>query len=1137
MLRGKIRTIGRLGVVMALAFACAPSAAPAGAVTLPPGFEQTTAIGNLVRPMDVEIAADGRVFVAEKSGIVKTYTSLADSSATVFADLRTQVHNTSNRGLLGLAVDPAFPASPYIYVYYTLDAPVGGTPPVFGVAGQTQDSCPGVVDEINCVVSARVSRLRFANEQIEGPEQVLINDWCQQYQYHTGGGLEFGADGYLYVSGGDGARWGTWDYGQLGNPMNPCGDPPSPVGGPMSAPTAEGGRLRAQDLRTSGDPLGLGGSLIRIDPVTGAGAPGNPRATSADANERRMVAYGLRNPTRLAIRPGTNDVWIGDWGGGYWEEINRVPQPTDAIRNFGWPCYEGGLDAGGVPYARIRPASHAEGLAICENLYAEGNATTAPYWGYDHELGIVPGENCAIDESANEPGGKIWGMSFYPETGAFPAAYRGALFFGDELRECIWAMLPGADGLPQRGRVIPFVQAAASPADIEVAPGGDLLWVDDGAQNVKRIGWAGNSANQAPAAVAAADTVTGRRPLTVTFDATGSSDPDAGDLLTYEWDLDGDGEFDDSTATHPQHTYLHGGTYTVALRVTDTSGAAHVDTLTIRATSDPVASIETPAAGTTWKAGDTIAFSGSASDGGGGMLPAAALDWSVALVHCAAPGNCHEHGLGTFENQSSGSVPAPTDHPEPAQIEIRLTATDSGGHTDTDAVRLDPQVANLTLTSSPSGAALILNDAALATPATKQVVAGSRNTLTAATQQTLGNTAYKFSSWSDGQPRARTITMPASGATYHAVLAPLTPGTQTLTFAPEADARVEQANPGSNYGTSNSLRMDLDTDGGEDIDTFMRFAVAGITGRVTSAKLRLRSTGDTIHGVGVHTAAGGWTEDGLNWSNQPAFAPGSIAQVNGIANQQWVEWDVTSAVAGDGAINLRLTPTGDDGVTFHSREASNKTVRPQLVVTTLNDAYVRPKGAATARFPLVPAHRECISADRTHGPPLARPACRAPVQASGELTVGTPDANGAAPGSVGFVAFKVLNGTTSTPADEADVRLQVSISDVRHRANLADYTGGLQARATIRVTDKVDRTSTISDIALPADVPCAGTPVATGSTCSVNTTLDALNPGTIDEGARAVWELRSVELLDGGPDGSTATPDNTVFARPGLFVP
>ena len=92
-------------------------------------------------------------------------------------------------------------------------------------------------------------------------------------------------------------------------------------------------------------------------------------SASPDPNARRMLAHGLRNAVRLAIRPGTNDVWVADRGGGYWEEINRVPEPTDPVRNFGWPCYEGGLDANGVPYTRVRPRSDDQELDICENLY------------------------------------------------------------------------------------------------------------------------------------------------------------------------------------------------------------------------------------------------------------------------------------------------------------------------------------------------------------------------------------------------------------------------------------------------------------------------------------------------------------------------------------------------------------------------------------------------------------------------------------------------------------------------------------------------------------------------------------------------------------------------------------------------
>ena len=115
----------------------------ASALTLPPGFEQTTVISGLRAPTAIEFAPNGRVFVAEKSGIVKTFDSISDTTPTVFADLRTQVHNYSDRGLLSLAVDPDFPAEPYVYVFYVHDAAIGGTAPRWGTAGHDRATrCP-----------------------------------------------------------------------------------------------------------------------------------------------------------------------------------------------------------------------------------------------------------------------------------------------------------------------------------------------------------------------------------------------------------------------------------------------------------------------------------------------------------------------------------------------------------------------------------------------------------------------------------------------------------------------------------------------------------------------------------------------------------------------------------------------------------------------------------------------------------------------------------------------------------------------------------------------------------------------------------------------------------------------------------
>src|SRR4029453_15160360 len=136
----------------------------------------------------------------------------------------------------------------------------------WGTPGVYVDPCPtppGATGD-GCVVSGRLSRLQASGNTMTGTEQVLIEDWCQQYPSHSIGTVEFGADGRLYASGGDGASFEYVDYGQTGSPLNPCGDPPGGVGATLTAPTAEGGALRSQDLRTSGDSVSPHGSVIPL---------------------------------------------------------------------------------------------------------------------------------------------------------------------------------------------------------------------------------------------------------------------------------------------------------------------------------------------------------------------------------------------------------------------------------------------------------------------------------------------------------------------------------------------------------------------------------------------------------------------------------------------------------------------------------------------------------------------------------------------------------------------------------------------------------------------------------------------------------------------------------------------------------
>jgi hypothetical protein len=192
---------------------------------------------------------------------------------------------------------------------------------------------------------------------------------------------------------------------------------------------------------------------------------------------------------------------------------------------------------------------------------------------------------------------------------------------------------------------------------------------------------------------------------------------------------------------------------------------------------------------------------------------------------------------------------------------------------------------------------------------------------------------------------------------------------------------------------------------------------------------------------------------------------------------------------------------------------------------------------------LVVAYEPCTSPNEVHGPSLIGGSCHPPAQTSGQLTVGTLDANGQQARSAGTVRYDVAIGNASTPADEADVKVAVSMTDVRLQSDLSDYTGELQATTSARITDKANgdgapEPATVQDMPLPVTVPCAETVSgAVGSTCSVSTSFDAVAPGSVPEGQRSIWQLGQVEVFDGGPDGLASTgADNTLFADQGIFV-
>ena len=778
--------------VWMLAFGCCPLLAQ----NLPAGFQRTDPIVSRVLPTGVYFAHDGRVFVTEKSGKIWLYQNLLATTPQLFADLSLEVHDNWDRGLLGFSLDPRFPEAPYVYVQYAYNGGLGlGGPlprwptcpannPTCGVNNGT-DYCPDPPGDTTnyggCVISGRVSKLTITGNAVSN-EQVLVEDWYQQFPSHSIGTIKFGPDGYLYAGGGDGASFNDHDFGQWGNLQYPDQRSPLNPGNPNDQATNQGGSLRAQGLEIesvyngNGHDVWVNGSIIRIDPNSGAGAPGNPLAGDPQPNAQRIIAYGLRNPFRFTFRPGTaGDLWVGDVGENNWEEINRIPAVPAAgggtLLNFGWPCYEGrGHHAGFT------------GGPICTALYSNGDAggrtpQTPPWYTYDHSHG----------------GSDITGLAFYEGT-AYPAQYQNSLFFSDNSRQIIFNIPfidANGDGVPDppadSSATAFFGGAAATSVQLTSGPGGDIFFTNINSGKISRISYCtgcstASPGNVAPSAAIALDSgsIADGAPRTIGFSAANSVDPNNLDTLSWSWDLNGDGNFGDATGVTASAFYGANGVHKVSVQVSDGHGGVDVASMVITVVNGaPTVTITSPNSSTLWSSDQTIALTATSSDPEQGVLPDSALAWQVYREDCTNPDftGCTESVLGNFTGSSTSFVAPGAAFP--AYLRIVLTGTDNGGLSDTKEVDIYPATAGVTLASVPAGLALLFNGASAAAPHTHTVIVNAGFEVGAASPQALGGTQYDFVAWSDG------------GAATHTAHA-LTPGPATLTatFAAPADIAV-----------------------------------------------------------------------------------------------------------------------------------------------------------------------------------------------------------------------------------------------------------------------------------------------------------------------------------------------------------
>lgn len=280
---------------------------------LPPGFHDLP-LADVAQPTALAFTPDGRLLITSQPGQLRVSQAgtLRDTPA---LDLQSRICSNSERGLLGIAVDPAFSANHFIYLYYTF---------MKGI------SCSGSTNAVN-----RVSRWTLGDNNLATGESILIDNVPSPAGNHNGGDLHFGQDGYLYISIGDGGC----DY--AGN--SGC----------------------AQDNDAARDRHVLLGKILRIT-TSGAIPVDNPfRGTNSDRCAltgktdpgrvcRETFAWGLRNPFRFAFRPNSNEFFINDVGQATWEEIDLGQSGAD----YGWNLREGFCKTGttndcGAPGAGI----------------------------------------------------------------------------------------------------------------------------------------------------------------------------------------------------------------------------------------------------------------------------------------------------------------------------------------------------------------------------------------------------------------------------------------------------------------------------------------------------------------------------------------------------------------------------------------------------------------------------------------------------------------------------------------------------------------------------------------------------------------------------------------------------------------
>lgn len=511
---------------------------------------------NLTEPTELEVLNDHRVIYIQRRGEVKLYDPVKDTVSLV---VKLDVYTEDEDGLMGLTIDPDFENNHWIYLYYS---PPGNEP------------------------KQQLSRFKFIDNSLDlTTEEVILEVPTQRDECcHTGGSLEWDADGNLYIS---------------------TGDDTNPFASNGYAPIDERpGRSPWDAQKSSSNTNDLRGKILRIHPEpdgTYSIPEGNLFPEGTPDTRPEIYVMGTRNPYRISIDQKNGILYWGEVGPDAGSDSTGFgPKGHDEVNQakqagfFGWPYFVGNNKpywhynfSTGESDFKYDPQKPLNVSPNNTGLRELPPAREAFIW-YPYS----PSEEFPLTGQGGRnamAGPVFYSESFKKSEWTFPEYYDSKLFIYDWMRG--WILVVTMDQDHKIRKIEPFMPSHkfSNPMDMVFGPDGSMYLLEYGTkwysqnEDARLVRIKYNSGNRAPIVVAKADKSAGAVPHRVQFSSAGTQDYD-GDALTYQWDFDGEST---STEKDPEFVYENPGIYTPTLTVTDEAGNSTRQKLEVLAGNEP----------------------------------------------------------------------------------------------------------------------------------------------------------------------------------------------------------------------------------------------------------------------------------------------------------------------------------------------------------------------------------------------------------------------------------------------------------------------------------------------------------------------------------------------------------------------